>query len=40
MTQREDLAVLLQGTAAWVREVQQVLQRAEVRAFTGPLPST
>ncbi len=39
MTQPKDLTPLLQGATAWVREVQQVLERAEVKAWTGPLPS-
>lgn len=35
-----DMVVLLQGQAGYVREIQQVLERAAIRSRTGPLPST
>lgn len=39
MDQPPDLELVLHGTASWVREVQQILEREGVRAYTGPVPS-
>ncbi|MGE3171006.1 MAG: hypothetical protein AB7O97_00165 [Planctomycetota bacterium] len=38
-TNPSDLVPLLQNTAAYIREIQTLLQQQGVRCWTGPLPS-
>lgn len=34
------MVVLMHGQAGYVREIQQVLERASIRARTGPVPGS
>lgn len=40
MNDAQALTVLLQGAPGWVREVQQMLEQAEVKCVTGPVPDS
>ncbi|MEC7583479.1 MAG: hypothetical protein VYE77_04115 [Planctomycetota bacterium] len=40
MTSSPDLQVILQGNAAYIREIQQLLKKETITGYTGPLPSS
>ena len=40
VTSSPDLQVILQGNAAYIREIQQLLKKETITGYTGPLPSS